>query len=79
VKDRTPKNPACLTLIKKIVKRNWKTATNILLFKIKETRPYLQQVLRKVVGKEFFDLCKVGKSILRKKSPKELVNFPTKI
>jgi len=75
VKDRTPKDPACASLIKDVVKRNWKTATNILLFKIKETKPYIQQVLRKVVGKEFFDLCKVGKSILRKKTPKELVEF----
>ena len=75
VKDRTPKDPTCLSLIKNILKRIWKTATNILLFKIKETRPYVQQVLRKVVGKEVFDLCEVGKSILRKKSPKELVEF----
>lgn len=67
--QRTPKDLACLSLIKIIVKGNWKTASNILLLKIKETKSYVQQGLWKVVGREVFDL-----SILQK-SLKELAEF----
>ena len=75
VKDRTPTNAASRSLIKSIVKGNWKTVTNILLLKVNESKPYVQQALGKLIGNEFRDYCRVGKSILRKKLPKELVEF----
>ena len=75
VKDETPVDPAVCSLIKNVVKKNWKTVSNILVMKIKEAKPYVQQAVRKVIDKEFANLCKVGRSILRKRAPKELVEF----
>ena len=75
VKDKTPKDPVLRSLIKNTLKRNWRTVANILLLKIKEAKPFVQQALRNVIAKEIGVLCKSGKSILKNTSAKELIEF----
>lgn len=75
VKDKTPKDPVLRSLIKNTLNRNWKTVVNILLLKVKEAKPFVQQAIRKVTGKEIGVLCKTGKSILKNRSAKELIDF----
>lgn len=75
VKDKTPKDAVLRSLIKNTLKKNWKTVANVLILKIKEAKPFVQQALRKVTEKEIGVLCKKGKSILKNRSAKELIEF----
>ena len=65
MKDKTPKVPVLHSLIKNTLKRNWKAVANILILKVKEAKPIVQQALLKVTGKEIGVFCKNGKSILK--------------
>ena len=58
-KDKTPKDPVLRSLIKNTLKRNWKTVVNILLLKVNEAKPFVQQAVRKVTGKEIGVLARL--------------------